>query len=128
MKENFADATAKILQTHPEALVIAVNGCCYGQEANPNKGNYFKYCGQHFWSFISGVDELYTQIIEPLGYKAKDKNEAFWEEYAKIVTNFIVEFANEFCEDGKIDWVKLVEFNSSRSITQLRERRKRYSI
>lgn len=128
MRENFADAATKIRQTRSETLIIAVNGCCYGQEANPNKGDYFKYCGQYFWSFISGMDELYTQIIEPLGYKAKDRNEAFLEEYAKIVTNFTVEFANEFCEAGKIDWVKLVEFNSSRSEGQLREKGRRYSV
>jgi len=36
------------------------------------------------------------------------------EEYAKIITTFTVEFANEFCTKGKIDWVKLVKFNSGK--------------
>lgn len=113
MRENFGDAIKDIRSIHPGIKVVAVNGCCYGQDANPNKGDYFKYCGQDFWGFVSGISELYTQIIEPLGHKAKEKNEEFLEEYSKIVTNFTVEFAREFCENGKIDWIKLVEFNSA---------------
>lgn len=53
--------------------IVAINGCCYGQDKNPDKGDYFKYCGQRFWEFISGNEELYIQIIEPLGTKAKEK-------------------------------------------------------
>ena len=42
-----------------------------------------KLCGQKFWEFISGDDGIYTDIIEPLGHQAKDKNEQFMQEYAK---------------------------------------------
>lgn len=52
---------------------MAVNGCCYGRDKHPDKGDYFKYCGQSFWEFISGYEDLYTGIIEPLGHKAKEK-------------------------------------------------------
>ncbi len=129
MRENFAEAIEDIRTNHPNIQVVAVNGCCYGQDANPDKGDYFKYCGQDFWEFVSGIWELYTQIIEPLGHKAKEKNEEFYEEYSKIVTNFTVEFANEFCENGKINWIKLVEFNSAHleQSNQIREKRSRYS-
>ncbi len=68
--------------------VIAVNGCCYGKILRADKGEYFKYCGQVFWEFISGDKNLYTDIIEPLGHKAKKKNEEFQKNYAKIVNNF----------------------------------------
>lgn len=126
MRENFGDAIKQIQSTHPDIKeIVAVNGCCYGQDANPEKDGYFKYCGQDFWEFISGIKELYTQIIEPLGHRAKEKNEEFLEEYSKIVTNFTVEFASEFCKNGKIDWIKLVEFNSAHVV---RERRSRYSV
>jgi hypothetical protein len=114
MRENFARAIQQIQKSRRGIRVVAVNGCCYGQDAHPNKGDYFKYCGQGFWALISGRGELYTQIIEPLGHRAKEKNEEFIEEYAKIVTTFTVEFANEFCTRGKIDWVKLVKFNSGK--------------
>ncbi|MBP8002453.1 MAG: cytosolic protein [Chloroflexi bacterium] len=129
MRENFVDAKADIQQSRALIQVIPINGCCYGQDANPDKGDYFKYCGQDFWSFISGIGELYTQIIEPLGYKAREKNDEFMDEQARIVTNFTVEFANEFCENGKVDWVKLVEFNSAHIEPGkiIRERRNKYS-
>lgn len=93
--------------------IFAVNGCCYGQDANPDKGDYLKYCGQDFWKFISGNDELYLEIIEPLGHQAKRRNDEFLEEYSALITRFAQEFAQDFCqENGKIDWCKLVKFNS----------------
>jgi hypothetical protein len=114
MRENFARAIQEIQKSRPGIQVVAVNGCCYGQDAHPYKRDYLKYCGQEFWELISGREELYTQIIEPLGHRAKEKNEEFMEEYAKIVTTFTVEFAKEFCTEGKINWVKLVKFNSGK--------------
>lgn len=79
----------------------------------PDKGDYFKYCGQEFWKFISGNGNLYTDIIEPLGYNAKEKNDVFGESYAKMINKFTKEFAIDFCDDsGQINWKKLVEFNS----------------
>ena len=31
----------------------------------PDKGDYFKYCGQSFWEIISGNKNLFIEIIEP---------------------------------------------------------------
>ncbi len=77
MKSDFR-ITAKTLRTSNSGLqVVAINGCCYGKSANPDKGDYYKYCGQRFWEFISGNAELYTEIIEPLGHKAKEKTMNF---------------------------------------------------
>ncbi|MDL2220976.1 cytosolic protein [Parabacteroides sp. OttesenSCG-928-N08] len=113
MKADFITAK-KTLRTSGSGLIVqAINGCCYGKDNNPDKGNYFKYCGQEFWQFISGMDNLYTDIIEPLGYQAREKNDAFIESYAKMINKFTKEFSNEFCDDtGLILWQKLVEFNS----------------
>jgi hypothetical protein len=97
--------------------VVAVNGCCYGKDSSPDKGDYYKYCGQDFWKFISGNDSLYKEIIEPLGYKAKEKNEEFKTEYNKILNLFVAEFIKDYCfSDGSIDWDKLVEYNSGRKV------------
>jgi hypothetical protein len=94
---------------------LAVNGCCYGKNNNPDKGDYFKYCGQRFWEFISGDENLYTNIIDPLGHKAKEKNDAFMESCSRMINKFTKEFANEFCGDsGQINWIKLVQFNSEK--------------
>ena len=92
--------------------IIAVNGCCYGRDKNPDKGDYYKYCGQKFWEFISGDTNLYIDIIEPIGYKAKQKNDEFLESYAQIINKLTMEFSQSFCDDGKINWAKLVEYNS----------------
>ncbi len=113
MKADFITAK-KTLRTSGSGLMIqAVNGCCYGKDYKPDKGDYFKYCGQDFWKFISGIETLYTDIIEPLGYNAKGRNDVFLESYAKTINKFTKEFANDFCNDtGEINWKKLVEFNS----------------
>lgn len=105
----------KTLRTSNSSLsIVAVNGCCYGRDNKPDKGSYFKYCGQKFWEYISGDSELFTEIIEPLGHKARDKNDEFLQSYAKIINKFTREFTNHFCDDsGEIDWKKLVYFNSA---------------
>jgi len=114
MKDNFNKAK-RILRTSNSGLhIIAVNGCCYGRDNRPDKGNYFKYCGQMFWEFISGNPKLYLEIIEPLGFRARIKNEEFMESYARIINKFTFEFNKNFCADGIIDWNKLVKFNSSK--------------
>lgn len=75
---------------------------------------YLKKCGQSFWSFISGDDSLYVTIIEPLGHRAKERNEQFQREYAKVINRFTKEFIDGFCDaSGEIAWEKLVSFNSS---------------
>ena len=115
MKGDFTTAKRTLRTSNSGLMVIAVNGCCYGKNSRPDKGDYFKYCGQDFWHFISGQENLYTDIVEPLGHKAKEKNEMFMESYAKMINKFTKEFANDFCDDnGEIDWGKLVEFNSGR--------------
>jgi hypothetical protein len=78
-------------------------------------GDYYKYCGQKFWEFISGNPELYLQIIKPLGYSAREKNEEFQKEYAQIVNKFTIEFSEKFVVSGKINWDALVQFNSAES-------------
>ncbi|RPI00865.1 MAG: cytosolic protein [Calditrichaeota bacterium] len=113
MKDDFNRAK-KVLRTNaPTIQIEAVNGCCYGRDNQPDKGDYSKYCGQRFWQFISGEQYLYTEIIEPLGHKAKEKNDQFLAAYSQILNRFTFEFGAEFCTDGRIDWEKLVQFNSA---------------
>jgi hypothetical protein len=115
MNDNFRKAK-KILRTSNSQLnIIAVNGCCYGKDDHPDKGDYQKLCGQRFWEFISGNENLYIEIIEPLGHQAKERNEDFIKAYGKILTKFSYEFTNRFCYDGEIKWEKLVGFNSAKA-------------
>ena len=118
LKDNFTKAK-KILRTNTSSVnVVAVNGCCYGKDRKPDKGEYYKYCGQKFWEFISGNDNLFTDIIEPLGHQAKEKNEQFTKEYEKVINKFTLEFITTFCDaDGNILWKEIVKFNSAETIS-----------
>ncbi|MBU4299381.1 cytosolic protein [Patescibacteria group bacterium] len=111
LRINF-EAAKKSLKSGTGKKVIAVNGCCFGKDSKPDKGGYLKLCGQKFWELISGNEKLYIDIVEPIGYKAKQKNEEFTENYAQIVNKLTLEFSQRFCDDGKINWAKLVEYNS----------------
>lgn len=115
MREDFKTAE-KTLRTSKSGLnIIAINGCCYGIDRNPDKGDYYKYCGQEFWSFISGEDSLYTDIIEPLSTKAKEMNETYQTEYMKMINTITRDFIAKFCLDnGSINWKKIVEMNSKK--------------
>lgn len=115
MIDDFKTAIKTLRTSNSKLNVFAVNGCCYGIDNSPEKGDYIKYCGQRFWEFISGSQNLYTDIIEPLGHKAKERNDDFNKSYAVMINKFTKEFSNDFCKDtGEIDWVKLVEFNSKK--------------
>lgn len=114
MRQDFQKAR-KILGTNTSKTnVIAVNGCCYGRDNRPDKGDYLKLCGQAFWTFISGDDDLYVKIIEPLDEEARQKDEEFKLAYSRKVNLLTSEFLNEFCNSGDIDWTQLLRFVSSK--------------
>jgi hypothetical protein len=116
MRDTFTTAK-RVLNTNRRAgNVVAVNGCCYGRDNNPDKGNYVKYCGQRFWEFISGDPNLYVTIIEPLGHQAREKNEAFEAGYARVINLFTAEFMRDFAPGGTIDWTRLVQLGSATTV------------
>jgi hypothetical protein len=114
MINHFNTARRTLSTSNSKLHIVSVNGCCYGRENHALKPeNYYKYCGQKFWEFLSGNSELYTEIIEPLGYKAKEKNDDYMLSYSQLVNKLTLEFLNNFCfSDGNLDWKKIVEFNS----------------
>lgn len=115
MKSDFSTAKKTLRTSNSKLSIIAINGCCYGKNSNPDKGDHFKYCGQEFWEFISGNEQLYTEIIEPLGHKSKERNDEFKKSYARMINKFTQEFIQDFCyENGDINWNKLVQFNSGK--------------
>lgn len=115
MRDNFRKAKIILRTNTRKVTIVSINGCCYGRDNKPDKGDYLKLCGQSFWEFISGDKNLYTKIIHPLGNKAKEKNEKFMKEYGKVINKFTREFANNYCDlEGNILWDKLVKFNSAK--------------
>jgi len=114
MREDFKTAQRTLRTGNSRLNITCLNGCCYGRDNNPDKGDYYKYCGQQFWQFISGNPDLYTDIVGPLGHQAKKRNEEFTESYAKRINLFTQEFSHRFCDSsGAIDWEAFVHFNSS---------------
>ncbi len=114
MCDDFKTAKRTLRTSRSGLLIQAVNGCCYGKDNNPDKGDYFKYCGQDFWYFISGEKMLYTDILEPLATDAKKKNEEFQIEYVKMINKLTKDFITRYCDDtGNIDWAKIMEINSA---------------
>ena len=115
MKENFRKAKMVLRQNGAVKNVIAVNGCCYGRDNKPDKGDYFKYCGERFWTLVSGDDSLFIDLIEPLGHKAKQRNEEFQVEYDKATNRFTKLFIEEYClQDGSVNWEKIVRLSSAK--------------
>jgi len=114
LKENFRKAKQRLRTNAKKIPVEAINGCCYGRVVKTDKGEYQKIAGQHFWEFISDNANLYTEIIEPLGHRAKERNEEFDKAYSRILNIFTAQFIKEFCIDGAIDWNKLVRYNSGK--------------
>ena len=114
LQDNFKKAKRILGTNRSLTKVVAINGCCYGKDRKPDKGDYLKLCGQKFWEFISGDDNLYTDIIEPLGHRAKEKNDQFMQEYAKVVNKFTAEFIGKYCDtEGNMLWEEIVKFNSA---------------
>ncbi len=113
LEQDFRKATSTIKQKNKSINVQSVLGICYGKSKTTFPNGYWKIVGQNFWYFISGEKNLYKEIIEPIGYKAKEHNDQFIQGKNEIINLFTKSFIISFCDDsGKIDWDKLVEFNS----------------
>jgi hypothetical protein len=68
--------------------------------------------GRNFWYLISESETLYTDIIEPIGYRI-EYIDTFDLRDSGILNRFTKEFMEKFCNDtGTIDRLKVVTFNS----------------
>lgn len=114
LAQDLRNAVIRIQQSRSALKVQSVLGICYGKtRTSYNKAGYLKVVGQNFWYLISENENLYTDIIEPVGYRAKEHNETFCTERDRLINRFTKQFIERFCDDsGAIDWVRLVEFNS----------------
>lgn len=114
LEQDLKTAVARLKQSKRSSNIQPVLGICYGKTKTTFLRGYMKIVGQNFWYFISENPNLYTDIVEPIGYRAREHNEDFAKKKAGIVNMFAMEFIPKFCNpsNGYIDWVKLVEFNS----------------
>ena len=89
-------------------------GICYGKTRTTHSPRgYLKVVGQNFWYLISEDKNLYTEIIEPLGHRAKEHNDKFARERGRLTNRLTKAFLDDYCDaSGAINWLKLVQHNS----------------
>jgi site-specific DNA-methyltransferase (cytosine-N4-specific) len=123
MKRNLEKAK-QLISKAKDLEIVKVNGCMYGKEKNTFKKdketpalNYYKICGQLFWELISGDDELYKKIIQPLDKEAKKRDDIFKELYAKKVNEMTKDIFGIFITKNELDWNKIVEYISKNTLT-----------
>lgn len=113
LEQDLKTAVMRIKQSKRGINVQPVLGICYGKTKTSYLRGYMKVVGQNFWYLISENQNLYTDIIEPIGYRAKEHNDSFLNEKSRVVNRFTREFIDRFCDDsGAINWIALVELNS----------------
>lgn len=114
LAQDLREASIRIRQGRIGYRVQPVLGICYGKTRTKHMAHgYLKVVGQNFWYLLSRNADLYTDIIEPIGYRAKEHNEAYDQALTGIINRFTGEFVSQFCDDsGAIEWRRLVEFNS----------------
>ncbi|HKZ79709.1 MAG TPA: PmeII family type II restriction endonuclease [Pyrinomonadaceae bacterium] len=113
LEQDLKNAVARVKQLKRGTNVQPVLGICYGKTRTSYIRGYLKVVGQNFWYLISENKHLYTDIIEPIGHRAKEHNENFIHERSRVVNLFTKQFVDRFCDaTGVIDWARLVEFNS----------------
>ena len=111
---DFANAEKRLRQSSHFPIVQKVLGICYGKThtASTSRG-YIKVVGQNFWTLISESQNLYIDIIEPVGFRAKEHNDKYIQERGRITNLLTLQFIKSFCDDsGIIDWPKLIKANS----------------
>jgi hypothetical protein len=114
LAQDLNNAVIRVRQSRSAPNVQSVLGICYGKVRTAyHQSGYLKVVGQNFWYLISEDENLYTDIVEPIGYRAREHNENFAEQRDQIINRFTRDFTIRFCdENGAINWQALVEFNS----------------
>jgi hypothetical protein len=110
---DLRDAVTRIKQSHRGINVQAVLGICYGKTKTSYLRGYLKVVGQNFWYLISENERLYIEIVEPIGFRAREHNLAFDHEKGSVINRFTRDFIDQFCDvRGTIDWNRLITYNS----------------
>jgi hypothetical protein len=114
LEADFATALKILGQSRQGRNAKCYLGISYGRtKPTLKRGIIHQVSGQTFWYMISGQKNFYKDIVKPIGYKAREHNEAFNEKKGELINKLTRQFTNVFCnEEGKILWNKIVEFNS----------------
>ncbi|OGZ63842.1 MAG: hypothetical protein A3A98_00960 [Candidatus Staskawiczbacteria bacterium RIFCSPLOWO2_01_FULL_40_39] len=120
MRKNLKSAKRIIRAGLNKANIISVNGCIYGKDNKPHKVSknpdlsYYKICGQAFWELISGDNQLYKKIIQPLDQEAKKRDDVFKKLYIKKINEMTKDIVNLFYTEDNLDWDKIIDYVSKK--------------
>lgn len=114
LAQDLRDAVIRVKQQRTPYDVQPVLGICYGRtRTSHTPDGYLKVVGQNFWYLISENPTLYTDIIEPIGYRAKEHNDRFESGRSALRNKLTGQFIADFCDQtGAIDWIRVVRTNS----------------
>jgi len=113
LETDFSNAERRLRQSNHVIAVQKLLAICYGKAKTTTTNGYVKIEGQNFWTYISDDKDLYIEIIEPVGFKAREHNETYTNERDHISNKLTMLFIEQFCsEDGSIDWPRLIKANS----------------
>ena len=112
-EQNFQSIQKRAQQG--KLVYYPIIGYGYGKKAKKADRPYTELYGQEFWEAITGDSEFYLKILDYMSDKPRKYREEFTELMADTRNRLIRDFSNQFCnEDGSIDWVKLLKFNSGK--------------
>lgn len=120
MKRNLKIAKKVLRAELKKNSIVSINGCIYGRDNSPHKVNkdpdlsYYKICGQSFWELISGDDQLYKKIIQPLDKEAKKRDDVFKELYVKKINEMTKDVIDIFYTKNTLDWDKIIDYVSKK--------------
>ncbi|HGJ67534.1 TPA: cytosolic protein, partial [bacterium] len=98
LEADFKNAVKILKQSLHITNVECILGVCYGKSKTTiKKGIMLQVCGQNFWYMLTGNEAFYKDIIQPLGYKAKESNESFETKKSELINKFTGEFISDFC-------------------------------
>lgn len=113
-EQNFTAARKLAQQAH--AQYDPIIGYSYGKKRSTGNGKptiYRELAGQDFWYELTGDRDFYLKIITYMGTKPEQYLEQYRESYNRASNRLVMQFTTLFCdEDGTINWMKLVKFNS----------------
>ena len=112
LEQNLRTASVRARQLNHQMRIEPVLGICYGKTRTAllERRGYLKVVGQNFWYLISEDKDLYTKIIHPIGFRAREHNDEYLQTKPLITNRITKEFLEVYCTpEGAINWSKLVE-------------------
>lgn len=125
-EDNFRTAMRTSRTSRGNINIKAIIAYAYGTKEESGRGSakiYEEVAGEEFWEAITGDKDFYTKIISYMDTLPEQYIDTFKESYAKASNRLVRDFTTAFCdEEGNIDWVKLVEFNSGSPARKRKEK------